>query len=1074
MGFRYSSPFVQVLIVGIICFLTSGMFNALNGLGGGGQLDTHVASNANVALYTAFSVGGLFAGPIVNKFGPSKCMALGGITYALYSGSLLYYNHVKGEVFPIFAGGILGLGAIMMSYPNESDKGKFIGVFWAVFNLGGVLGSIVPIALNWNSTAGSVNDGTYIGFMILMGLGAVISLILLPPRKVVHDDGKHIKIKKFPSWKEEIIGVFKLFLDWKIILLTPMFLASNWFYAYQFNAVNAFYFNIRTRSFNNLWYWAAQIISAAIFGRLLDANNLSRKTRGIYGLLILVVTITANWIGGLFFQLTFKRTDTVIPKDLFDPGFIEVLILYIFYGMNDAMYQCYAYWVMGAQTNEASLLAKYAGYYKAIQSAGGAISWRIDAVNTNFLAEFLICWILLAISFPCTFLVVSKIKDTSDDDFTSFEKSNDEVIVESKEIIVEISQTPGEEANKETDEVKSASINTIIKNSFIKENDIPWTGDEDIKTTVLRMLVDKYPPLKVKRESIKYNDTPALPSRSSSIKISSNTYVNETDDQSKQNNSNLRKEKMNKIRIKNQTRIMNAKEAAIDYFISKKFSEKSEANDDDNLDHHKSEKILPRNIATWDSLVERRIQDAIAAGEFNNLPYHGKPLPIDPNENNPYLDRTEFFMNRLVQRQGAAPAWIEYQKEVDNEILIHRKRMRENWLRYCLSNGFSPKQPNSNWEKKQSSYYEKSIQKLNSRLRSYNTISPYAVHSKGMNELIFPTGSFSKTQPTQSTQSSQPTQPTQPTTKPSTTQTTQSSTTSKPSTTFGKTTTPIKTEGPTTSTNNLATRTDIISPTTTSPLPTPQISSAGSNSSNGTNISFGLIIGISVGLILVIGLIGFFVRRRINVLKNNKRRRNDGDFNNIFNSTSSTRHNNFSRDSVVAMNKKTRIRNEILGVNNNNDKVAKPRERNTRKFSHDKSVNSNNSNNLRSPDSKVVINYPSVPSSPTASTYQTSQPMGKPNNSNNPMYSGNNQNNLIYSGNNPNNPNNPMYSGNNYNNPNLMYSGNNPNNPNNSNNSIYSGNPNNPNNPNDPNNPMYSGNQRLYRSNNGNNEYLNY
>ncbi|CAG8587728.1 6026_t:CDS:2 [Diversispora eburnea] len=404
------------------------MFNALNGLGGGGQLDTHVASNANVALYTIFSVGGLFAGPIVNKFGPSKCMALGGITYALYSGSLLYYNNEKGDVFPIFAGGILGLGAallwtgqgaIMMSYPTESDKGKFIGIFWAIFSLGGVFGSIVPIALNWNSTAGSVNDGTYIGFTILMGLGALLCLTLLPPSKVVRDDGKHINIKKFPNWKEEIIGVLKLFLDWKIILLTPMFLASNWYYAYQFNAVNAFYFNIRTRSFNNLWYWAVQILSATIFGRFLDVNNLSRKTRGIYGLLIIAITITANWIGGLFFQLTFKRTDQITQKDIFDSGFIEVLILYTFYGMNDAMYQCYAYWVMGAQTNDVSLLSKYAGYYKSIQSAGGAISFRIDAVNTNFLVELLICWVLLTISIPCTYIVILGIKDTSDDDITS-------------------------------------------------------------------------------------------------------------------------------------------------------------------------------------------------------------------------------------------------------------------------------------------------------------------------------------------------------------------------------------------------------------------------------------------------------------------------------------------------------------------------------------------------------------------------------------------------------------------------------------------------------------------------------
>ncbi|CAG8631751.1 7973_t:CDS:2, partial [Acaulospora morrowiae] len=422
MTFRYSDPLVQVIIVGVICLLTSGMFNALNGLGGGGQLDTRVASNANVALYTTFSIGGLLAGPIVNKFGPSISMALGGTTYAIYSGSLLYFNHERGELFPVFAGAILGLGAallwtgqgaIMLSYPFEENKGKYIGLFWIIFNLGGVLGSIVPIALNWNSEAGSVNDGTYIGFIILMGLGAILALVLLPPSKVYHDNGQHVIIQKYPRWRTEVFEVLKLFLNWKILLLSPMFIASNWFYAYQFNDVNAFYFNIRTRAFNNLWYWAAQIVGAAIFGKFLDIKALSRRNRGLIGLLILAITVMAIWIGGLVFQLTYKREDKVTPMDLYDPGYFPKLLLYILYGMNDAMYQCYAYWVMGALTNDATILARFSGYYKAVQSAGGAASWRIDAVNTGFLEQLIICWSLLAVSLPCTFAVVLGLKETN-------------------------------------------------------------------------------------------------------------------------------------------------------------------------------------------------------------------------------------------------------------------------------------------------------------------------------------------------------------------------------------------------------------------------------------------------------------------------------------------------------------------------------------------------------------------------------------------------------------------------------------------------------------------------------------
>ncbi|KAG0256725.1 hypothetical protein BGZ95_005428, partial [Linnemannia exigua] len=56
MGFRWTSPLAQVIAVGFICFCCPGMFNALNSLGGGGQLDSKVGQNANVALYTCFAI----------------------------------------------------------------------------------------------------------------------------------------------------------------------------------------------------------------------------------------------------------------------------------------------------------------------------------------------------------------------------------------------------------------------------------------------------------------------------------------------------------------------------------------------------------------------------------------------------------------------------------------------------------------------------------------------------------------------------------------------------------------------------------------------------------------------------------------------------------------------------------------------------------------------------------------------------------------------------------------------------------------------------------------------------------
>ena len=54
----YASPVSQLVIVAFVCFLCPGMFNALSGMGGGGQVDAHAADNANVALYSTFAVVG--------------------------------------------------------------------------------------------------------------------------------------------------------------------------------------------------------------------------------------------------------------------------------------------------------------------------------------------------------------------------------------------------------------------------------------------------------------------------------------------------------------------------------------------------------------------------------------------------------------------------------------------------------------------------------------------------------------------------------------------------------------------------------------------------------------------------------------------------------------------------------------------------------------------------------------------------------------------------------------------------------------------------------------------------------
>ena len=148
----YASPPAQLTMVAFVCFLCPGMFNSLSGLGGGGQVDATAANNGSVALYSTFSVVGFFAGSIANRLGIRLTLSFGGLGYSVYIASLLSYNHNKNAGFIIFAGALLGVcagllwtaqGAIMMSYPKEGSKGRYISWFWMIFNLGGVIGSLV-------------------------------------------------------------------------------------------------------------------------------------------------------------------------------------------------------------------------------------------------------------------------------------------------------------------------------------------------------------------------------------------------------------------------------------------------------------------------------------------------------------------------------------------------------------------------------------------------------------------------------------------------------------------------------------------------------------------------------------------------------------------------------------------------------------------------------------------------------------------------------------------------------------------------------------------------------------------
>ncbi|KAJ2784517.1 hypothetical protein H4R18_001057 [Coemansia javaensis] len=425
MAIRYYSALTQIVLVGFVCFLCPGMFNAVNGLGNGGQLDKTATNNANTALYCTFIVFGIAGGGIVNLCGVRWTIFCSGFTYALYSASYIFLNHRPTDPsFTIASGALLGAGAgilwaaqgtIMTSYPREEEKGRFIAIFWVIFNLGGMLGGILPFAINYHSEKDSLSDGVYIAFVVLECLGACLGLALAPPAKVTRSDGTSVVLVKHTAPAREAIEVVKLFLNPTMLGLLPMCFTSNFFYTYQFNNINAALFNIRTRGFNNIFYWGSQMVGAYAISFLLDSPRFTRRRRGFLAVCIVFAAFNAIWGGSLALHNKYPegigaghRMDFKESKKA-----AGAIVLYVVCGLGDALYQSLAYWIIGTISNDSQKLSRYAGFYKGIQSLGSTVAWQLD-IKVSPLHQLIANWVLFGASIPPMLYVVWRIKEHSE------------------------------------------------------------------------------------------------------------------------------------------------------------------------------------------------------------------------------------------------------------------------------------------------------------------------------------------------------------------------------------------------------------------------------------------------------------------------------------------------------------------------------------------------------------------------------------------------------------------------------------------------------------------------------------
>ncbi|KAM4059279.1 DnaJ, subfamily C [Hirsutella rhossiliensis] len=186
----------------------------------------------------------------------------------------------------------------------------------------------------------------------------------------------------------------------------------------------------------------------------------------------------------------------------------------------------------------------------------------------------------------------------------------------------------------------------------------PWTGSETTEDSVLRMLDDAHKPLKPGARG-KYQPPPV------DMRL-----------------------KRGPAQSPGQRAVSARDQASMYASMGIKGSKGLSDEERDELKREFRERFQPGarsirvSVSGLAALANERIENAIARGQFKDLP-RGKGVERDPRVDNPFIDTTEYILNKMIQRQDIVPPWIEKQQELVKASRVFRQRLRNDWKRHA-------------------------------------------------------------------------------------------------------------------------------------------------------------------------------------------------------------------------------------------------------------------------------------------------------------------------------------------------------------------------------------------------------
>ena len=128
-------------------------------------------------------------------------------------------------------------------------------------------------------------------------------------------------------------------------------------------------------------------------------------------------------------------------------------------------------------------------------------------------------------------------------------------------------------------------------------------------------------------------------------------------------------------------------------------------------------------------IAERKIQEAIEEGQFDNLPGKGKPIVFEDDPATPVHLR---LANKILKNADVLPEWIQVQKDIQTErqeiAALRARLLRDNqkWRDKLatLPEGHPTAQIYAEWNAKSRASYLRHLKSVNTSILKFSLLAP--------------------------------------------------------------------------------------------------------------------------------------------------------------------------------------------------------------------------------------------------------------------------------------------------------------------------------------------------------------